>query len=106
LDADIAVVTVVGHNMHSVPGIVGRTFVALGRESVHILAIAQSASESTLSFVVAKPAMQVALSGVHKEFRLDLSPLDGMDVESLAGNENCYQHSALVQTSQLPDQGD
>jgi aspartate kinase len=36
LDAAVAMVTVVGQNMNSVPGMVGRTFGALGRENVNI----------------------------------------------------------------------
>jgi aspartate kinase len=70
LDLSVAMVTVVGQNMRSVPGVVGRTFGALGRENVDIIAIAQGASDCTISFVVAKTDVKAALAGIHQEFRL------------------------------------
>src|SRR5208283_6124906 len=41
LDPTVAIVTVVGQNMRGVSGIAGRTFCALGRKNVDIIAIAQ-----------------------------------------------------------------
>src|SRR5262249_1020619 len=38
VDPNIAIVAVVGENMRGTPGIAGRTFQALGRESVNIIA--------------------------------------------------------------------
>jgi aspartate kinase len=69
-DPDIAVVAVVGENMRGIPGVAGRTFSALGRESVNIIAIAQGSSEFNISLVVEEAAMQRALATLHKEFRL------------------------------------
>jgi bifunctional aspartokinase / homoserine dehydrogenase 1 len=103
--ANVALVTVVGQNMSSIPGVLGRTFSALERASVRILVIAQSASECSFSFVVAKPDAQAALAGIHKEFRLGSSPLDRIGPESMVGNESCYQHCDPIPAS-LPDQGD
>ncbi|HXZ14080.1 MAG TPA: aspartate kinase [Candidatus Sulfotelmatobacter sp.] len=70
IDPEIAVVAVVGENMRGIPGVAGRTFSALGRENVNIIAIAQGSSESNISFVVARPAMKAALVAVHREFHL------------------------------------
>jgi bifunctional aspartokinase / homoserine dehydrogenase 1 len=67
---DIAVVAVVGENMRGTPGVAGRTFTALGRENVNIVAIAQGSSEYNISFVVQESAMQRALAALHREFRL------------------------------------
>src|SRR5437867_7884580 len=53
LDPTIAIVAVVGEKMRGIPGIVGRTFGALGRENVSLIAIAQGSSECNISVVVA-----------------------------------------------------
>jgi aspartokinase/homoserine dehydrogenase 1 len=70
LDAEIAIVAVVGQNMRGSPGVAGRTFSALGRENVNIIAIAQGSSESNISFVVARKDMKAALEAAHREFGL------------------------------------
>jgi aspartokinase/homoserine dehydrogenase 1 len=67
---DIAVIAVVGENMRGTPGVAGRTFTALGRESVNIMAIAQGSSEYNISLVVQESAIQRALTALHMEFRL------------------------------------
>jgi aspartokinase len=56
--------------MRGTPGIAGRTFNALGRENVNIIAIAQGSSEANISFVVAEKDMRAALSATHREFNL------------------------------------
>jgi bifunctional aspartokinase / homoserine dehydrogenase 1 len=70
LDTTIAIVAVVGEKMRGIPGIVGRTLGALGRESVNIIAIAQGSSECNISVVVAQKDMKAALFTVHQEFQL------------------------------------
>ena len=69
-NSSVAVVAVVGENMHGIPGMAGRTFAALGRENVNIIAIAQGSSEYNISFIVEAGAMQRAMTTLHKEFRL------------------------------------
>ena len=77
LDSTVAIVTVVGKNIRSISGIVGRTFSALGHENVETVAMAHGASECNISFVVAKRDLQRALAAMHREFRLDtLGPQD------------------------------
>ena len=71
LNQDVAIVAVVGEKMRGTPGIVGRTFGALGRENVSIIAIAQGSSEANISFLVARKDMQRALMAAHREFHLD-----------------------------------
>jgi aspartate kinase len=78
LDPSVAIVTVVGQNMRSISGIVGRTFSALGRKDVNIIASAQGSSECNISFVVAQKDMKTALVTTHREFQLgelDAQPL-------------------------------
>jgi aspartokinase/homoserine dehydrogenase 1 len=70
VDPSIAIVAVVGENMRGTPGVAGRTFNALGRQNVNIIAIAQGSSESNISFVVSEKDMKTALAAVHSEFGL------------------------------------
>jgi aspartokinase/homoserine dehydrogenase 1 len=68
----IAIVAVVGENMRGAPGLAGRTFNALGRDNVNIIAIAQGSSESNISFVVSEHDVKAALAATHREFALGL----------------------------------
>jgi aspartokinase/homoserine dehydrogenase 1 len=70
---NIAIVAVVGENMRGTPGVAGRTFAAMGRENVNLIAIAQGSSESNISFVVEDQAVKKALIATHKEFGLDVA---------------------------------
>jgi aspartate kinase len=70
VDPNIAIVAVIGENMRGTPGVAGRTFGALGRENVNIIAIAQGSSEANISFVVAEKDMKAALVATHREFAL------------------------------------
>jgi aspartokinase len=83
---EVAIVAVVGENMRGIPGVAGRTFSALGRESVNIIAIAQGSSEYNISFVVEAEAMQRALAVLHKEFRLYEGVPSSRDVSPVASN--------------------
>jgi len=70
VDPHIAIVAVVGEKMRGTPGIAGRTFSALGRKGINIIAIAQGSSEYNVSFVVEAVAMRDAVCAVHEEFQL------------------------------------
>jgi aspartokinase/homoserine dehydrogenase 1 len=70
VNTEIAIVAVVGDKMRGTPGIAGRTFSALGRRGVNIIAIAQGSSEYNVSFVVEAHAMREAVLAVHSEFGL------------------------------------
>jgi aspartokinase/homoserine dehydrogenase 1 len=70
LDSTVAIVTVVGQRVRGTSGIVGRTFSALGRENIDVIAIAHGASACNISFVVAKKDMKAALVATHHEFQL------------------------------------
>jgi len=69
-DATVAIVTVVGQGMRGMARFIGRTFGATDRENIDIVAIAQGATECTISFVIAKKDMQAALISIHREFQL------------------------------------
>ena len=70
VDPNIAIVAVVGENMRGIPGIAGKTFSALGRDAVNLIAIAQGSSESNISFVIEEKAVKQALVTAHREFGL------------------------------------
>jgi aspartokinase/homoserine dehydrogenase 1 len=89
VDPAVSMVTVVGQNLKSVPGVVGRTFGALDRAGVNIMAIAQGSSEFTASFVVAKKDMNTALASLHREFRLG-----SQSNQTVPEEENRYPHRA------------
>jgi len=89
LDPNAAIVTVVGQGMRG-SEIVGRTFGALGREKMNIIAIAQGSSECNISFVVAKNEMKAALSTIHREFQLGHSSLPGGQTVSNLKSEGMF----------------
>ena len=80
LRSDVAIVAVVGEKMRGTPGIAGRTFSALGRKGINIIAIAQGSSEYNVSFVVQADVMREAVNVVHDEFHLHLPAADSESV--------------------------
>ena len=70
LNLDVSIVAVIGEKMRGTPGIAARTFGALGRENVSIVAIAQGSSETNISFLVAQKDTKAALMATHQEFQL------------------------------------
>jgi bifunctional aspartokinase / homoserine dehydrogenase 1 len=71
VNADIAIVAVVGERMRGTPGIAGRTFGALGRRGINIIAIAQGSSEYNVSLVVEAGLMREVVQALHSEFGLE-----------------------------------
>ena len=84
LDSTVAIVTVVGQKIRTLSGIAGRAFAALGRHNVDIIASANGASESNISFVVPRKDMDAALIATHREFQLGAltSPVANWHYES------------------------
>jgi len=62
---EVAVVTVVGSGMRGTPGVAGRVFTVLGNNKVNVVAIAQGASECSISFVVDEANLTDAVIGLH-----------------------------------------
>ncbi|MEM1054231.1 MAG: bifunctional aspartate kinase/homoserine dehydrogenase I [Bacteroidota bacterium] len=67
---DCAVLSAVGEGMRHQPGLSGRLFATLGRAGVNVLVIAQGASETNISAVVAEADVPAALSALHEAFPL------------------------------------
>ena len=69
-ETDLAIVAIVGDNMHHTPGIAGRLFRALGRNGINVSAIAQGSSELNISVVIPTIDETKALNAIHESFFL------------------------------------
>ncbi len=63
---DLAVVSVVGRNMRSTPGIAARVFKAL--KDINVILISQGATETNMTFVIEAAHAPKALQLLHREF--------------------------------------
>ncbi|MCR5312818.1 MAG: bifunctional aspartate kinase/homoserine dehydrogenase I [Bacteroidaceae bacterium] len=70
LERDLATVAIVGENMKHTPGIAGKLFGTLGRNGISVIACAQGASETNISFVVEKKSLRKTLNVIHDSFFL------------------------------------
>lgn len=70
VDHDLATVAIVGEKMKHVPGIAGKLFETLGRNGINVIACAQGAAETNISFVVRKESLRKALNVIHDSFFL------------------------------------
>jgi len=67
---DLATVAIVGENMKRIPGIAGKLFGTLGRNGINVIACAQGASETNISFVTNVSSLRKALNVIHDSFFL------------------------------------
>ncbi|MDO4930820.1 MAG: bifunctional aspartate kinase/homoserine dehydrogenase I [Bacteroidales bacterium] len=67
---DLATVAIVGENMKHTPGIAGKLFGTLGRNGISVIACAQGASETNISFVVESKSLRKSLNVIHDSFFL------------------------------------
>ncbi|MBQ0020529.1 MAG: bifunctional aspartate kinase/homoserine dehydrogenase I [Bacteroidales bacterium] len=69
-ESGLATVAVVGENMKHTPGIAGKLFGTLGRNGISVIACAQGASETNISFVVDGKYLRKSLNVIHDSFFL------------------------------------
>ncbi len=69
-ESGLATIAIVGENMKHTPGIAGKLFGALGRSGISIIACAQGASETNISFVVQQDYLRKSLNVIHDSFFL------------------------------------
>lgn len=69
-EKDLATVAIVGENMKRTPGIAGKLFGTLGRNGINVIACAQGASETNISFVTNVTSLRKALNVIHDSFFL------------------------------------
>ncbi|MFI3259149.1 MAG: bifunctional aspartate kinase/homoserine dehydrogenase I [Rikenellaceae bacterium] len=70
IEHDLATVAIVGDNMRLTPGIAGQLFNTLGRNGINVIACAQGASETNISFVIKLEQLRKALNVIHDSFFL------------------------------------
>lgn len=64
----LAIVSLIGDNMRRKKGVAAKFFVSLSQAQVNIVAIAQDASERSISAVIANPRCTQALKACHQNF--------------------------------------
>ena len=69
-ETGLATIAIVGENMKQTPGIAGKLFGCLGRSGISIIACAQGASETNISFVVKSQFLRKSLNVIHDSFFL------------------------------------
>ena len=67
---NLATVAIVGENMKHTTGIAGKLFNTLGRNGISVIACAQGASETNISFVIELKDLRKALNVIHDSFFL------------------------------------
>jgi len=69
-ESGLATIAIVGENMKHTPGIAGKLFGTLGRSGVSVIACAQGASETNISFVIDSKFLRKSLNVIHDSFFL------------------------------------
>ena len=69
-ETNLATVAIVGENMKQSTGIAGKLFNTLGRNGINVIACAQGASETNISFVIDLKNLRKALNVIHDSFFL------------------------------------
>ena len=69
-EKELATVAIVGEGMKRTPGIAGKLFSTLGRNGINVIACAQGASETNISFVVRRDQLRKTLNVIHDNFFL------------------------------------
>lgn len=70
VETHLATIAIVGENMKHTPGIAGKLFGTLGRSGISVIACAQGASETNISFVVDSQYLRKSLNVLHDSFFL------------------------------------
>lgn len=70
---ELATVAVVGENMKHCTGIAGKLFNTVGRNGIDVIACAQGAAQTNISFVIDRRSLTKALNVIHDSFFLSES---------------------------------
>jgi len=92
VESGLATVAIVGENMKHTPGIAGKLFGTLGRSGISVIACAQGASETNISFVVHGDYLRKSLNVIHDS----VGTVGGMLIEQIRS-----QQEKLMQTHRL-----
>ena len=69
-ESGLATIAIVGENMKHTPGIAGKLFGTVGRSGISVIACAQGASETNISFVINGKYLRKSLNVLHDSFFL------------------------------------
>lgn len=104
---DLATVAIVGDNMRHEAGIAGKLFNTLGRNGINVIAFAQGASETNISFVIELKNQRKALNVIHDSFFLSDTQVLNLFIIGI-GNIGCHllrqlarQHDNLLRDKAL-----
>ena len=106
-EKELATVAIVGENMKHTPGIAGKLFNVLGRNGINVIACAQGASETNISFVIARESLRKALNVIHDSFFLSESQVLNLFVAGVGTvgrdllRQICKQQQRLLETKAL-----
>lgn len=89
VEHDLATVAVVGENMKHASGVAGKLFNTLGRNGINVIACAQGASETNISFVIELKNQKKALSVIHDSFFLSDTQVLNLFIVGI-GNIGCH----------------
>ncbi len=89
VEHNLATVAVVGENMKQSTGVAGKLFNTLGRNGINVIACAQGASETNISFVIELKNQKKALSVIHDSFFLSDTQVLNLFIVGI-GNIGCH----------------
>lgn len=96
VEHNLATVAVVGENMRHASGVAGKLFNTLGRNGINVIACAQGASETNISFVIELKNHKKALSVIHDSFFLSDTQVLNLFITGI-GNIGCHLLRQLAQ---------
>lgn len=106
-ETDLATIAVVGERMKHTTGVAGKLFNTLGRNGINVIACAQGALETNISFVVEERSLRKALNVIHDSFFLSESQVLNLFIVG-AGNvgsslisQICKQRKKLLEEKNL-----
>jgi len=101
---NLATVAIVGENMKHATGIAGKLFNTLGRNGINVIACAQGASETNISFVIDLKNLRKALNVIHDSFFLSETQVLNLFVVGVGNvGRNLLQQLAQQQENLLRD---
>ena len=110
VESNLATVAIEGENMKHAAGIAGKLFGTLGRSGISVIACAQGASETNISFVVQGAELRKTMNVLHDSFFLSeykvlnlficgIGTVGGKLIEQIRSQyENLKEHSRLKLT--------
>lgn len=89
VEYNLATIAVVGENMRHASGVAGKLFNTLGRNGINVIACAQGASETNISFVIELKNLKKALNVIHDSFFLSDTQVLNLFITGI-GNIGCH----------------